>query len=114
MEQYALTSDDLENLPAMSQPLTRKDWVRLLRSALEKNPEPVIAKTCQLLLQSLLVDSGFGATLRAELAQELSMASPLELMVMREALLSCRTPKTSTSTESTSEAGTEERSDEPA
>jgi hypothetical protein len=94
MEQRELTSDDLESLPGMNQPITRRDYVRFLRSALEKNPEPTIEKTMRLLLHVVLEDSGFGATLRGELAQELHLASPLELVVMREALLRVRTPMT--------------------
>ena len=89
--QRELTSDDLET-PIMQEGLTRKDWVRLIRSALEKNPGETIERTLKLLLQVVLEDSGFGANLRAELAQELTLASPLELVVMREALLAARTP----------------------
>ena len=94
--QRELTSDDLESMPGANQPLTRKDLVRFLRSALEKNPEPTIEKTMRLLLHVVLEDSGFGASLRAELSQELHLASPMELVVMREALLRARTPASTT------------------
>lgn len=94
MTQREMTSDDLEHMPGMDAPLTKRDLVRLLRSALEKNPEPTIDGTIRLLLHVVLEDSGFGATLRRELAQEMTLASPGELQAMRQALLASRSPRT--------------------
>jgi len=104
------TSDDLET-PLMKEPLSRKDLVRLLRSALEKNPGETIERTIRLLMQVTLEDAGYGSHLRAELAQELLIATPLELSLMRDTLLAARTPRTPevnpTSSTPTSDSGSE-------
>lgn len=89
MEQRELTSDDLAKLG--EQIFTRKDLVRTLRSALEKPSTPHVKETLSLVLQTVLEDMGYGTVLRAELSQELQLASTVELAIMRNALLRHRT-----------------------
>jgi len=88
-----LTMEDLLAIPAMSKPMTRLDWVRVFRTALEKKPQPLLEQMVKLLLQSILMDSGAGDSMRAELESEISSLTVEECQLLRGTLMAARGAK---------------------
>lgn len=96
MSKVDLTSDELK---AIDSPLLRSDWVRILRSALEREkaqpPLPpgnhnYFIEVVEKLLSEIVSDAGFARSQREGLRSELDTCSEGELAVMVAALLKKR------------------------
>ena len=84
----ALTSDDLRGMGDL---LTRGDWLRILRSAVEKaQGQPIPCQVLGTLIASLIQDGGEVQQVRDELSKELTTATPRELAELVKRLIEIR------------------------